>query len=116
MLGPCLLYRKPHVCCSIAGCASSSSAASHRTHRALAVQMVKLWGPRGDMLAYRRSSAGGAAPLRLGGVSHVAWHPNRPIFACGGADPIVKIYEVGACRHIQQVLQQAAPPVPKCTA
>lgn len=59
-----------------------------------AMQMVKLWGPRGDMLAYRRSSAGGGVPLRSGGVSHIAWHPYKPMFACGGAEPVVKIYEV----------------------
>ena len=58
------------------------------------MQMVKLWGPRGDMLAYRRSSAGGGVPLRSAGVSHIAWHPYKPIFACGGAEPVVKIYEV----------------------
>lgn len=55
---------------------------------------MKLWGPRGDALAYRRSTSGAVVAPRAGGVSCIAWHPYRPMFACGGAGPMVKIYEV----------------------
>jgi hypothetical protein len=71
------------------------------------MQMVKLWGPRGDMLAYRRSSAGGGVPLRSTGAGNIAWHPYKPIFACGGAEPVVKIYEVRWSRcEMVEVLQR----------
>ena len=57
------------------------------------LQVVRLWGPRGDALAYRRGAAGMLAPVRLGSINSIAWHPYRPLFASGGADAIVAIYE-----------------------
>ena len=33
------------------------------------------------------------APVRLGSINSIAWHPYRPLFASGGANAIVAIYE-----------------------
>ncbi len=77
-------------------CRSKRQHAAHSSHPSstLCAQVVRLWGPRGDALAYRRGVAGLLAAPRLGSIDSIAWHPYRPLFACGGADAIVAIYEV----------------------
>lgn len=74
-------------------CKSKRQHAAHSSS-ILCAQVVRLWGPRGDALAYRRGVAGLLAAPRLGSINSIAWHPYRPLFACGGADAIVAIYEV----------------------
>ena len=56
------------------------------------LQVVRLWGPRGEAVAHRRTTASMLSSSRLGSLLTVAWHPYTPLLASGGADSTVAIW------------------------
>lgn len=55
-------------------------------------QVVRLWGPGGEAVAHRRTTASMLSSSRLGCHNTVAWHPYRTLLASGGADSTVAIW------------------------
>ena len=58
-----------------------------------------MWGPKGDCVATRRGTAGGLAPMRLSAFTSMAWHPYQLLFAAGGTDSTMQIFEIDSETH-----------------
>ena len=65
----------------------------------LLLQVLRVWGPKGDCVAARRGAAGTLAPTRLSAFSSMAWHPYQLLFAAGGTDSTMAIFEIEMDTH-----------------
>ena len=65
----------------------------------LLLQVLRVWGPKGDCVAARRGATGTLAPARLSAFSSMAWHPYQLLFAAGGTDSTMAIFEIDLDAH-----------------